>query len=69
MCMPILPGCPHPVVARIGDRFLGLGLARWAFVSVYAARRKGPRSAADNAAERSTIQFSSAAAESGLLAK
>ncbi len=60
---------PHAVVASIGDRLLGVGLAGWAFVSVYATRRKGLRSVAEGAEECSTIQFSSPAAESGLLAK
>jgi hypothetical protein len=60
---------PHPVVASIGDRLLAVGLAGWAFVSVYATRRKRLRSDSDAADERSAIQFSSAAAESGLLAK
>ena len=56
---------PHPVVASIGDRLLSVGLAGWAFVSVYATRRRRPRSGS----ERPTIQFSSAGAGSGLLAK
>lgn len=60
---------PHPVVASIGDRLLSVGLAGWAFVSVYATRRKRPRSGSEGVDERSTIQFSSAAAPSGLLAK
>ena len=60
---------PHPVVASIGDRLLGVGLAGWAFVSVYATRRKRPRPGSEGTDERSTIQFSSAAGESGLLAK
>jgi Family of unknown function (DUF5317) len=60
---------PHPVVASIGDRLLGVGLAGWAFVSVYATRHKRPRPGSEGAVERSAIQFSSAAAESGLLAK
>ena len=60
---------PHPVVASIGDRLLGVGLAGWAFVSVYATRRKRARLGSEGADERSTIQFSSAAGESGLLAK
>jgi hypothetical protein len=60
---------PHPVVASIGDRLLGAGLAGWAFMSVYAARNKRPRPGSEDADERSAIQFSSAAAESGLLAK
>jgi hypothetical protein len=61
---------PHPVVASIGDRFLGVGLAGWTFMSVYAARRKRSRSGRiEEPAVRSTIKFSSAAAVSGLLAK
>ncbi len=60
---------PRPVVASIGDRLLGVGLAGWAFVSVYATRRKRLQSGGESTDERSTIQFSSAAAESGLLAK
>jgi uncharacterized protein DUF5317 len=60
---------PHPVVASIGDRLLGVGLAGWAFVSVYATRRKRPRPGSAGAGERSAIQSSSAAAERGLLAK
>jgi hypothetical protein len=59
---------PHPVVASIGDRLLGVGLAGWAFVSVYATRRKRPR-LSEGADERSSIHFSNAAAESGLDAK
>jgi hypothetical protein len=59
---------PHPVVASIGDRLLGAGLAGWAFVSVYAARRKRPRHS-EEADGRSSIHFSSPAAASGLLAK
>ena len=50
-----------PVVASIGDRLLSVGLAGWAFVSVYATRRKRPRSGSEGVDERSTIQFSSAA--------
>jgi hypothetical protein len=60
---------PHPVVASIGDRLLGVGLAGWAFVSVYATRRKRPPLGSERTDERSTIQFSNAAGESGLLAK
>jgi hypothetical protein len=60
---------PHPVVASIGDRLLGAGLGGWAFASVYATRRKRSRPASGGADERSVIQFSSAAAGSGLLAK
>jgi hypothetical protein len=60
---------PHPVVASIGDRVLGVGLAGWAFVSVYATRRKRPRPGSEGPAERFVIQSSNAAAESGLLAK
>ena|SRR5579859_3958563 len=57
---------PHPVVASVGDRLLSAGLAGWVFASVYAARRKRRGARAD---ERSTIQFSSAGADRGLLAK
>src|SRR5713226_285736 len=60
---------PHPVVASIGDRLLTLGLAGWAFVSVYAARRKRLRSDSKGARKRSSIHFSRAAAESGLLTR
>jgi hypothetical protein len=60
---------PHPVAASIGDRLLGLGLAGWAFVSVYATRHKRPRPGSEGADERSAIHFSSAGGESGLLAK
>jgi len=60
---------PHPVVASIGDRFLGLGLAGWAFMSVYAARRKRSPTGGDGATERCIIQLSRAGAKSGLLPK
>jgi len=59
---------PHPVVASIGDRLLGLGLAGWAFMSVYATRRKRSPTRVD-ALERSSSQLSRAGAESGLLPK
>jgi hypothetical protein len=60
---------PHPVVSSIGDRLLGAGLAGWAFASIYATRRKGPRLGSPGVAERSAIQLSSAFAARGLLAK
>jgi len=60
---------PHPVVSSIGDRLLGAGLAMWAFASIYATRRKGPRPDSAGAGERSVIQLSSSGAASGLLAK
>jgi hypothetical protein len=60
---------PNPVVASIGDRLLGAGLAGWVFLSVYATRRKGLWAGRNGAGERASIQLSSASAESGLLAK
>jgi hypothetical protein len=45
---------PHPVVTSLGDRILTLGLALWAFTSVYAARRsRAQRVLADGALESS----------------
>jgi hypothetical protein len=34
---------PNPLVASYGDRLLSIGLASWAFVSVYASRRRSGR--------------------------
>jgi hypothetical protein len=55
---------PHPAVTSIGDRLLSLGLAGWAFLSVYAAR-----SSKTPPGDRSSIQRSRASAATGLLAK
>jgi hypothetical protein len=37
---------PHPVVSSVGDRVLALGLAGWAFVSVWGARPHAARASA-----------------------
>jgi hypothetical protein len=60
---------PQPVVASLGDRLLGVGLALWAFASVYAARNSRSGATAAAAAERARIHVSSAGAEIGLLSK
>jgi hypothetical protein len=60
---------PHPLVASVGDRLLGLGLAGWACLAVSRSRRRYAARATALGDDRSANQRSRTSAPTGLLAK